>query len=72
MLIKIITFIIGFILSSISLTFIILYLNIINLGYTFLDFLNFIIRKWELYLFFIGIILMIIGLRKDKNNDLCL
>lgn len=70
MLIRIITFLTGFILSSISLTFIILYLNIINLGYTFLDFLNFIIRKWELYLLFIGIILMIIAFRKDRKNDI--
>ncbi len=68
MLLRIISFIIGFILSSISLTFIILYLNIISLGYSFLNFLSFIIRKWELYLLFIGIILMILAFRKDKKR----
>lgn len=72
MLLRIISFITGFILSSISLTLIILYLNIISLGYSFFDFLNFIIRKWELYLLFIGIILMILAFRKDKKNDIYL
>jgi len=72
MLIRILSFIIGFVLSSLSLTFIILYLNIINLGYSFFDFINFIIRKWELYLLFVGIILMILAFRKDKKNDLYL
>lgn len=72
MLIKILMFLIGFILSSLSLTFIILYLNIINLGYSFYSFVNFIIRRWELYLLFIGIILMVLSLRKDKKNDICI
>ena len=72
MLIKSLMFIIGFILSSLSLTFLLLYINVLNIGYSFLDFINFIIRKWELYLFFIGIILMIISLRKGKPHDICL
>ena len=72
MLIKSLMFIIGFILSSLSLTFLLLYINVLNIGYSFLDFINFIIRKWELYLFFVGIILMVISLRKEKNNDIYL
>lgn len=72
MLIKSLIFIIGFILSSLSLTFLLLYINVLNIGYSFLDFINFILRKWELYLFFIGIILMAISLRKEKNNDIYL
>ena len=72
MLLKFFMFIIGFTLSSLSLTFLFLYLNILNIGYSFIEFINFIIRKWELYLFFIGIILMIISLRKGKTHDICL
>ncbi len=72
MLIRILMFLIGIILSSLSLTFIILYLNIINLGYSFHSFVNFIIKRWELYLLFIGIILIVLSLRKDKKNDICL
>ena len=72
MLLKFFMFIIGFTLSSLSLTFLFLYLNILNIGYSFIEFINFIIRKWELYLFFIGIILMIISLRKGKPHDICL
>ncbi len=70
MLIRALIFIIGFILCSLSFAFIIFYLNIISLGYSFLDFVNFIIRKWELYLLFIGIILMVLAFRKDKKNDI--
>ena len=47
-------------------------INILNIGYSFIEFINFIIRKWELYLFFVGIILMIVSLRKGKYNDICL
>ena len=72
MLMKILMFIIGFTMCSLSLTFLFLYLNILNLGYSFIEFINFIIKKWELYLFFVGIILMIISLRKEKINDICL
>lgn len=72
MLIRIFSFIIGFLLASLSLAFIMLYINIINLGYNFIDFLNFILKKPELYLLFIGIILMMLAFRKDKKNDLCL
>ncbi len=72
MLIRIVSFIIGFLLASLSLAFIMLYINIINLGYNFIDFLNFILKKPELYLLFIGIILMMLAFRKDKKNDLCL
>lgn len=72
MLLKFFMFIIGFTLSSLSLTFLFLYLNILNIGYSFIEFINFIIKKWELYLFFIGIILMIISLRKGKPHDICL
>lgn len=72
MLIKVFMFILGFILSSLSLTFLFLYLNILNIGYGFVEFINFIIGKWELYLFFIGIILMVVSLRKGKYNDVCL
>ena len=72
MFIRVLTFIIGFILSSLSLTFIILYLNIVNLGYSFLSFISFIIGRWEFYLLFIGIILMVLALRKGKKDDICL
>ena len=72
MLSKVLLFAIGFLLSSLSLTFLFLYLNILNLGYSFLEFINFIFRKWELYLFFVGILLMIISLRKGNTNDICL
>lgn len=53
-------FIIGFILTTIGCIYIILYLNLLTIGYNFYDYVNFIIRKSECLYCFIGIIIMII------------
>ena len=54
---------IGIILCSI---FLILYLNLFIIGYTFLKFAHFIIRQFWFYLLPIGLLLIILGLRKDE------
>jgi len=61
-------FIIGFIISVLGLFFIILYLNLLVIGYSFLDFVYFIIRNIYCDLFFIGIILIIISLERLKKR----
>ncbi len=60
--------IIGIIFCSISLFFLIIYLNLFTLGYTFLNFVKFIIRSSWFYLFPLGIILIYKSLeRKEKK-----
>lgn len=65
---RIILFIIGYIFSVIGLFFIFLYLNLFSIGYSFLEFVYFIIRSIYCDLFFIGIILIILALRRKHNG----
>jgi len=55
-------FILGFIFSVIGLFFIILYLNLLVIGYSFFEFVYFIIRSIYCDLFFVGIFLIIFSL----------
>ena len=64
---------IGIILTSTSLFFIIVYLNLINMGYSFLEYVNFIIRRIECINLLFGILFMFLSLkkRKEKKNGIC-
>ena len=74
MILKIFLFLMGILIKSLSLMFIIMYLNLINMGFTLLDYLYFIITRFECLMIIIGIILIIISMykRKDSNNDIYL
>lgn len=74
MLSRIFLFITGILLTSLSLTAIILYLNLLNMGYSFMEYVNFISIRFECLLMFLGIALIIISLlkRKEKKNDIYL
>lgn len=64
-----ILFLIGFILMTIGCTFCILYFNLFVFGYSMLEYITFILKKWECYLFIIGFILIIISfIRKEKRK----
>lgn len=61
MLVKVFFFLIGFGLTILGFIYIISYLNLLTLGYNFLDYVNFIIRRIECLNAFIGIIIMLIS-----------
>lgn len=69
---RVLLFLIGFGLSVIGFTFIITYLNLTTIGYSFLDYIKFIIRRLECVLAVIGIILINISLYKkgERKNDI--
>ena len=51
--------------------FIILYLNLMSMGYNFLNYVNFIVRRFECYFSIIGLIMMILSMTikgEDKNE----
>ena len=52
----------GITLTVIGLTNIILYLNLLVNGYTFLEYVNFIIRRVECYFSIIGFIIIILSI----------
>lgn len=63
----------GITLTVIGLTNIILYLNLLVNGYTFLEYVNFIIRRIECLNFVFGVIFMIIStFIGGKENELYL
>ena len=67
MLLKIVLFILGIFLISLSIFFIILYSNMIYMGYSFIEFLNFILTRFECFLFIFGIILLILSIGRRKK-----
>ena len=62
MLFKFLTLIIGILLTGFSLTFI----NLLSIGYTFINYVNYISRRWECLLIIPGVLLIIYALRKGK------
>jgi hypothetical protein len=70
MLIKVFFFLIGFGLTILGFVYIISYLNLLTLGYNFLDYVNFIIRRIECLNAFIGIIIMLLSM--GGKNELYL
>ena len=64
---KYIFFLIGIILISLSITFQILYLNLLTIGYSFLDYLLFIVKRLECLIIIPGIIL-IFAMLKMKSK----
>lgn len=63
---RLIMFFVGAYLCSLSLTFIVIYLNLLNQGYNFLEYVNFIIRRSEVLAGFLGIFLLYLSIIKRK------
>ena len=70
--IRILFFLIGFALMVLGLSFTILYLNLLTIGYNLSFYANFISRRIECYYTIIGFIIIILTLtiKGDKKNEL--
>lgn len=66
---RIFFFLIGFGLTVIGCSYIILYLNLISIGYNLYEYVNFIIRRVECYFSIIGIIIMILSMMIKGDKD---
>lgn len=67
---RIILFLIGILLMSVGLFFLIIYLNLFTLGYSFFEFVKFISVRFECLIFLIGFLFLILALRKERLNGL--
>lgn len=67
-------FLVGFGLSLIGWIYIIIYLNLTTIGYNFLEYVNFIIRRPECWNAVIGIVIIFLCLLlpKEEKNELYL
>lgn len=68
MLSRIFFFFIGFILTITGLTYIISYLNLLTIGYNFINYVNFIIRRIECLYTIIGITIIILSIPIKKGE----
>ena len=57
---KILLFLFSYILITIGLTFILVYINLFSFGYSFFEYLEFIFTSIESLMFFIGLFIMTI------------
>ena len=62
-------FLLGFGLMTIGFIYIILYLNLINIGYNFSYYVNFIIRRFECYFTIIGLLIMNLAIYIKGDNQ---
>lgn len=70
MLKRIISFIIGIIITSSSLMYIVIYLNLLRMGYSFKDYVKYIVSSIECTKILIGILLIYLSLKKGKKYEL--
>ena len=68
MIIRIIFFIFGILITSISICFITIYLNLLNMGYTFYEYLKLVFTRLECIMFFIGIFFIFISMFKKGKR----
>ena len=69
--VRVFFFLLGFGFTVIGTSFIILYLNLTTMGYNFINYVNFIIRRIECYYSVIGIIMMLLSIwvKGDNKNE---
>lgn len=68
---RIFFFLIGFGLSVVGFSYVILYFNLFSIGYNLEEYVNFIIRRLECYYSVLGIFIMIIAsmIRESRDNE---
>ena len=73
MIARVFFFLLGFGFSVIGFTYIISYLNLLTMGYTFLEYLSFIFKRCECTIAIIGLIMITCTIFKGGDKvDICL
>lgn len=73
MVIRIFVFLFGFGLSVIGFMYIISYLNLLTLGFSFLEYLTFIFQRIECVIAIIGFLMITLAIFKGgERHDICL
>lgn len=70
---KVFFFLVGFGLTNIGFVYIISYLNLLTIGYNFIEYVKFITGRVECLVAFLGIIIMFLTIFiKGGNYELCI
>ena len=69
---RIFFFLFGFGLMVVGFTYVILYLNLLTIGYNFLEYVNFICSRVECYFVIIGLIILVLSIfiKGEKEYEL--
>ena len=67
---KIILFVLGIYMASLGLFFLTVYSSLLNIGYSFKEFLVYISKRMEVYMLPIGFVLALLGMF-IKKKDYC-
>ena len=67
MILRILLYIIGILIISISLSYMYLYTNLFTIGYTFKEYLLYILTRYECLMIILGIIIVVVSFRKGKT-----
>ena len=59
----------GYVLTLIGCTYVISYLNLLQMGYNKSEYVNFIIRRVECWYLLIGIIILVITILLSKGDE---
>ena len=70
--VRCLTFVFGLLMCSIGIAFMFLYLNLITMGYSFWEYVKFIISRMECNCVFVGIILILLTVRWRRKNEIFL
>ena len=68
---RIICFFMGILFTVTGFINLILYLNLLSIGYSFFEYVNFIIRRIEVLSLFIGMFMLFISIFYRRKNDYC-
>ena len=68
--IRLFFFLVGFGLTVVGLVYIISYLNLLSIGYNFLEYVHYVIRHIECINAPVGVIIMFFALYKGEKNDI--
>lgn len=69
---RIFLFLLGVFICSLSLSCIILYLNLITMGYTFWQYVKFIIRSFSCNSFLLGVLCIYLSIKRWGKHELFL
>lgn len=69
---KILLYLMGILLISVGIFLTILDLNVLTLEYSFLEFVQFISRRSEMFFILIGFMCLFLSLERKIFNELCL
>jgi hypothetical protein len=73
MFLRIVFFLLGFGMVVIGFVYVIIYMNLMSVGYTFKEYVNFIIRRYEMLYIVIGFIILNLSIFiKGGKNELYL